>query len=119
MLETIAATLAPEFDVVGTVVDGMGAVAAVGTLRPDVIVLDLSMPILSGIDVTRRLANQGSRTAVVILTVHEDAELIGEAFAAGAQAFVAKSRLESDLSTAIREAEQGRFFISPSIRYPQ
>jgi len=115
MRERVAAMLAGEFEVVGQVSDGKALLSAAEVLQPDLIVLDISMPILSGIDAAERLAAKGSRAKLVFLTVHDDddQDYIGEAFSAGAQAYVVKSRLASDLLRAMRAAIAGWYFLSP------
>ena len=117
MVDRITDTLKSEFDVVGVAGDGLAALAAAEALDPDVVVLDISMPALNGIQTAERLRDAGSRSSVVVLTVHEDSEFVGEAFGAGARGYVVKSCLDSDLPRAIREVHQGRFFISPSIHH--
>jgi DNA-binding NarL/FixJ family response regulator len=108
--------LEPEFDVLTTVRDGRAAVEAAARLAPDVVVLDVSMPVLGGIEAARALRAEGSRAVVVFLTVHGDPEYVRAALSSGALGYVAKSRLASDLLPALREAVAGRPFISPSIR---
>jgi DNA-binding NarL/FixJ family response regulator len=115
MLDTIAQTLAAKFDVVGAVSDGGAALAAAESLEPDVIVLDISMPVMSGLDAAKRLQERGCHAAVVILTIHDDRELLNAAFVAGARGYVAKSQMRSDLSAAIRQAHAGGYFISASL----
>jgi DNA-binding NarL/FixJ family response regulator len=111
--ERVAGMLVGEFEVVGQVCDGKALLSAAGLLDPDLIVLDISMPILSGIDAASRLAMMGSRAKLVFLTVHDDQDYIGEAFSAGAQAYVVKSRLASDLLPAMRVAIAGWHYLSP------
>lgn len=111
--ERVAAMLAGEFEVVGQVRDGEALLSTAKLLEPDLIVLDISMPILSGTDAADRLAAMGSRAKLVFLTVHEDLDYIGAAFSAGAQAYVVKSRLASDLLPAMRGAIAGQYFVSP------
>jgi DNA-binding NarL/FixJ family response regulator len=114
MLAREAAALAPGCLVVGTVTDGARALAAARALHPDVIVLDISMPGMSGLEVADYLRKAGSAAAVVFLTVHEDEEFVLAAKAAGAIGYVIKPRLTSDLMVAVREAFAGRPFVSPT-----
>lgn len=104
--------LEPEFEVVQSVRDGRAAVEAAAELEPDILVLDLSMPVLDGIAVARSLRASGSRARVIILTVHRDPDYASEALAAGALGYVVKCRLASDLLPALRDALAGRSFLS-------
>jgi len=94
------------------VTDGPTALEAARTLQPDVIVLDISMPGMSGLDVAQSLKAVGSTAAVVFLTVHDDAEVMAAAKAAGGIRYVMKPRLVVDLARAVREASSGRPFES-------
>ena len=111
VLQMVHDLLEPQCDVVGMVEDGKAVVAAAQRLRPDVIVLDISMPVMSGIEAARRLAKTGAR--IVFLTLHFDPELVEVAFDAGALAYVVKERAAEDLLPAIHEALEGRIFVSP------
>jgi DNA-binding NarL/FixJ family response regulator len=93
--------------------DGFTALEAARTLKPDVIVLDISMPGMNGLEVASRLREAGSTAAVVFLTVHNDEDFILAAKAAGAIGYVVKPRLFSDLTVAVQEARAGRPFVSP------
>ena len=104
-----------EVEVVGAVKDGLAALAAAQALDPDVIVLDISMPGMSGLEVAARLRRSGSRAALVFLTVHDEEEFVLAAKAAGGKGYVVKGKLVSDLPTAVREARAGGSFVS-SIR---
>ena len=110
-----ARLLEPEFDVVTTACDGRVALAAVARLDPDVLILDISMPVRDGLETARRLRADGSRARIVFLTVHGDPDYVRAGFAAGASGYVVKSRLASDLLPAVREALAGRPYVSPSI----
>jgi DNA-binding NarL/FixJ family response regulator len=112
MLARAASALAAACVVVGQVQDGVAALAAAATLAPDVIVLDISMPGMSGLDVAAGLRAAGSTTAIVFLTVHDDAELIDVARSVGGLGYVVKARLASDLLHAVREARARRPFVS-------
>lgn len=115
MLDRVVGLLSAEFTVVGAVGDGEEAVAAESRLRPDVLVLDISMPRLSGLKATNRVVTGGSRAAVVLLTVHDEPEFVEAAWQAGALGFVHKSHLGTDLIPAIRAALDGRRFVSGSL----
>src|SRR5262245_4391185 len=119
VLAAVARILESEYDVVAAVGDGQAALDAAARLEPDVLVLDISMPVLGGIEAARRLRPAGSGAKVVFLTVHQDADSVRAALAAGAQGYVVKCRLVSDLPLALREALAGRSFVSPSIPLEQ
>ena len=113
-LAVAAQLLEAEFDVVKRVGDGQAVIDEVSKLNPDVLVLDISMPVLNGIAAARRLREEGFTGCIVFLTVHGDAEYVRAALAAGALGYVIKSRLASDLLLALHEVLSGRQFISPS-----
>jgi DNA-binding NarL/FixJ family response regulator len=108
--------LEPEFEVVRTVGDGRAVLEEDSALTPDVIVLDISMPVLGGLETARRLRAAGSRAKIVFLTVHGDEDYVRAGLAAGASGYVVKSRLATDLVAALRDVLAGRTFVSPSIR---
>ena len=109
-LARIARTLAPGCVIVGAITDGQAALAAARDLSPDVIVLDISMPGMSGFELATRLRQVGSTASLVFLTVHDDREFILAAKDAGALGYVEKPRLALDLLHAVREARAGRPF---------
>lgn len=102
------------FEVVGTVGNGKALVETALRLQPDVIITDVSMPILSGIEAAKRLQESGSRAKVVFLTVHADSDFVNACLNAGASGYVVKIRMDSDLLRAVREALAGRIFLSPT-----
>jgi len=113
MLARAASVLAGECVVVGAVKNAAAALEAARTLEPDVIVLDISMPGTTGLEIASRLRKTGSKAAVVFLTVHDEHDFVEAAKAAGGIGYVVKRRLVSDLTVAVREARAGRPFISP------
>jgi DNA-binding NarL/FixJ family response regulator len=115
VLDRVRSILCKEFEVVGTVANGRDAMAEVERLDPDVLVMDISMPVLDGLQAASQLRRKASRTKVVFLTVHEDRDYVDAAFAAGASGYVTKSHVASDLVPAIREALAGHTYISTSI----
>jgi len=110
--------LGTEFTIVGTAHNGEQAVREVGRLDPDIVVLDINMPLLNGLEAARQLRDLHPRTKILFLTIHEQSEYIAAAFAAGALGYVTKRHLASDLSQAVREVAEGRTFLSPSLRRP-
>jgi DNA-binding NarL/FixJ family response regulator len=108
MLDRVARLIADDFDVVGAVTDGQAALDAAAVLHPDVVVFDISMPVLSGLAAAARLGESPRPPGIVILTVHDDQAFIDAARDAGAQAYVVKSHIGTDLVPAIRCALEGR-----------
>jgi DNA-binding NarL/FixJ family response regulator len=103
-----------DFDVVGTAADGNAALEVVLLLKPEIAVLDISMPIMSGIETAAEMKKNGSKTKTVFLTVHEDPDFVRAALNAGASAYVIKSQMAKDLTDALWETMEGRLFISPT-----
>jgi DNA-binding NarL/FixJ family response regulator len=112
LLELTRVLLEPTFDVVGCVEDGESLVEAAGKLHPDVIVTDISMPKLDGLEAANRLRESGS-SKIVFLTAHADPDFVLAALKTGAFAYVTKLRIGTDLLVAIGEALAGRIFVSP------
>jgi len=112
MLDAVSNALGGDFDVVSTVADGASAIESVARLDPDLLVLDISMPILDGLKAAARIRESGSRVKVLFLTVHDDPDYVEAAFSAGARAYVLKARLGTDLLPALRAVLQGRTFVS-------
>ena len=115
MLAQAVNRLAGMFEVVGSVGNGLDLLQAAARLKPDVVVLDITMPDMDGIEVARQLRKAGSRAKLIFLTVHNDPDYVQAALQAGGIAYVVKSRLASDLVKAIHEALAGRSFVSPTI----
>ena len=113
ILARARAVLAPTCVVVGTAKDGPSALRAAEALRPDVIVLDISLQEMTGFEVAAKLRHLGSPTALVFLTLHADEDFVVKARAVGAIGYVVKPRLVSDLMLAVAEAHVGRGFVSP------
>jgi DNA-binding NarL/FixJ family response regulator len=114
MLSFVADVLRKDFEIVASVRGGKEAIEKVVRLNPDVLVLDIEMPGLNGIQTAQGLNKSRTLTKIVFLTGHEDPEFVASALAANASGFVFKSRLLGDLPRAIREALAGRFFLSAS-----
>ncbi len=104
--------LETEFEIIGKVGNGQALFEEAMRLRPDVIVTDISMPILNGIEAATRLRESGCDSRIVFLTVHADAEFVRRCLSAGAFGYVAKSRIVSELLPAIHEALAGNIFVS-------
>ena len=115
MLQAARLILEPEFQVVGTVDDGQAVLEAMESLNPDVIILDISMGLMNGLEAARLLTRIGSKAKIVFLTVHKDQEFVEEAFSAGAVGYVIKPRLGTDLLVAVRNALMGHTFVSPDL----
>ncbi len=109
----VEALLDPTFEVVGSVANGKALVAAAVRLQPDVIITDISMPILSGIKAAEKLKESGSKAKLIFLTVHSGSDFVRVCLDAGASGYVVKSRMDSDLLPAIREVLANRIFLSP------
>jgi DNA-binding NarL/FixJ family response regulator len=107
--------LESEFEVAGKVGDGQALFEAAMRLKPDVIVTDISMPILNGIEAVERLRESGCESRVVFLTAHGGADFVRRCLSTGAFGYVAKSRIASELILAIREALEGNIFVSQHI----
>ena len=115
VVERVWSLLEANFEVVGTASNGEELVAEALRLQPDVIVLDITMPILNGIEAAQELREAGSIAKFVFLTVHNHPAFLHACFAEGALGYVTKSHLRTDLIPAINEALSGHTFISPSI----
>jgi DNA-binding NarL/FixJ family response regulator len=115
LAEGVRGLLEPEFEVMGVVGDGRELVAAAKRLRPDVVVADITMPSLNGIEATVQLRDAGVAAKVVFLTMHRDVAYARRAMEAGAAGFVLKHSAATELVTAIREALRGQTYITPMI----
>jgi DNA-binding NarL/FixJ family response regulator len=114
MLENLVRLLSREHDVVAAVPDGLSVVADAARLQPDLLVLDIAMPGLSGIAAAKQLKARGSTAKVVFVTMHHDREFVEASLTLGPVGFVAKDRLMLDLLPAIREVLAGQSFVSPT-----
>ena len=113
--EALRSMLSNSFDVIGLVHNGHTLIAEVMRLRPDVVVSDIFMPELNGLDALRHLRRKGVHTRFIFLTMQADATLAAEAFRAGASGFVSKEDAGEELMAAIREAAEGRFYLTRSL----
>jgi DNA-binding NarL/FixJ family response regulator len=115
VLEGIKKLLEPHFDLVGTVEDGRALLDAAAKLRPDVVLLDISMPLLNGIDAARQLRKRVPSTKILFLSMHSDAMYVTEAFRAGGSGYLLKRSAASELVFAIGEVLKGRFYVTPGV----
>jgi DNA-binding NarL/FixJ family response regulator len=118
LLKAESALLSPYFDVVGTAADGAALVSEACRLHPDVIVTDVSMPILNGIDAVYKLRELGSTAKFVFVTVQSEREFVEACMEAGALGYVQKVCLKHDLVPAIEAALAGRSYISQLDSHP-
>jgi DNA-binding NarL/FixJ family response regulator len=116
VLREIREELQEEFEIIGTVSNGQDAVDAVIGCDPDVLVLDITMPVLNGLQVAAIVREKRPGTKTLFLTIHEQPEYISAAFSAGASGYVTKRRLCAELAHAVREVAQGNTFISSTLQ---
>jgi DNA-binding NarL/FixJ family response regulator len=112
-LQKLTSLLSEAFEIVGTAGDGKSALDAIRRCKPDVVVLDLAMPMLNGIEVTKELTKSPQHLPVVICSVESDPEIVEAAKSAGASAYVLKVRIENDLIPALKVALKGKSSVSP------
>jgi two-component system response regulator NreC len=105
----------PDMQVIGEAEEGLEGLRTIAQLQPDVVVLDLSLPTISGLDVARSLKERHSQARVVVLSAHVDESYVLQALRTGVCAYVAKDGISLDLARAIRSAASGRRFLSPSL----
>ena len=115
LLTAFEKLLSGECEVVGQVTDGRALVSAAEQLKPDVIVLDISMPLLNGLEAGRQIKHRLPDIKLVFLTMNEEPDIAAEAFRAGASGYLLKRSAGSELATAIREVVQGRSYITPLV----
>ena len=115
LLQATTALLRPQFDIVGTATDGATLVSETLRLRPDVIVADVTMPVLSGIDAAHQLRASALATRIVFLTVHSEEQFMKACMAEGALGYVLKAQMKVHLIPAIRAALVGEAYVSPFV----
>lgn len=115
LLEAFEKLLEPDYTVVGAVSDGRSLLAKAAELKPDVIVLDIAMPLLNGLDAARQLKKTMPAIKLIFLTMNEDPDLATEAFRIGASGYLLKTSAASELTKAINEALCGRSYVTPLI----
>lgn len=111
----VVSTLEVEYSIIGAVGDGQELLDVESIFKPDIVILDISMPTMNGIEAAIRLRQRGSEAKIVFLTVHEEPDYLKAAMAAGALGYVIKAHLANDLRLAVKEAIAGRRFVSPSL----
>jgi DNA-binding NarL/FixJ family response regulator len=113
VLRSFARLLEEEFEVVGTAPGGLEGVRAAVDLKPDVVVLDMTMPDIDGLEAARRIRKSGSIARILFLTIHDDPDFVEAALQTGALGYVLKPRAAQDLAAAIRSSLKGEVFVSP------
>jgi DNA-binding NarL/FixJ family response regulator len=111
--EAFSRLIESECDVVGGVEDGRAVLTEAVRLQPDIVVMDVAMPLLNGLDATRQLRKSMPKVKVIVLTMSEDPDIATEAFRVGASGFLLKNSAASELLLAIREVARGRSYITP------
>jgi DNA-binding NarL/FixJ family response regulator len=119
VLEMLADMLQPDYVVAGAFSDGLSVLQQVSNLKPDVIILDISLPDMTGFDVVRQLKKNGAGSKVIFLTVHENIDFVRAAFDLDAAGYVFKSRISSDLIEAINTICDGGRFSSAELSLPR
>jgi DNA-binding NarL/FixJ family response regulator len=114
VLSKVAAILEGTCQIIGSVTDGRAVLDAAAQQCPDVILMDISMPIMNGIEASEYLIQRGTKSKIIFLTVHDDPDFLRAALATGASGYVIKSRMATDLVPAISEALAGHRFVSLS-----
>lgn len=115
LLDAFRALLEPEFDVVGTATDGRMLIDEFTRLKPDVVIIDVAMPLLNGLDAGRQIKALQRSVKLIYLTMNPEPDLAGEALRLGASGYVLKSSAAGELKQAIHEALKGRSYITPLI----
>ena len=115
MRDRVVRMLEREFEMLEPVNDGREFLEAAFRLKPDVCLMDISMPIINGIEAAAQLKESGSKAKIIFLTIHEDPDFLVAALKAGASGYVVKPRMASDLRAAIRDVLAGHTYISSSL----
>lgn len=115
VLDGLRKLLEPDFEVVAAVTDGLELLATAERLRPDLVIADISMPGLDGLEATRRLQATVPDVQVLILSFHADPSWVRQAFEAGACGYLTKTSAPREIATAVREVLKGRFYVSPVV----
>jgi DNA-binding NarL/FixJ family response regulator len=115
VVEGLKKLLENDFELVGTAEDGRALLAKAEELKPDVVLLDISMPLLNGIDAARQLSRKAPRMKIIFLTMHADAAYVTAAFRAGASGYLLKRSAAGELVRAIREVLNGCYYVTPLV----
>lgn len=115
VLEGLRKLLEPHFELVDSVEDGRALMRRAQQLKPDVILLDISMPLLNGIDAARQLRKSLPHTRIIFLTMHAEPDYVTEAFRAGASGYLLKRSAASELVNAVHEVLKGRYYVTPLV----
>ena len=115
VLEGLKRILETDFELVGMAENGRQLLRMAEELKPDVVLVDISMPLLNGIDATRQLLKQTPQSKVIFVTMHADSDYVAEAFRAGASGYLLKRSAASELVTAIHEVLKGRYYVTPLV----
>lgn len=115
LAEGLRSLLEPEFDLIATVENGRELVTKTKEMRPDVVIADISMPMLNGIDAAQQILNDNPRARIIFLTMHADMAYAAEAFRVGAAGYVLKKSAAAELVTAIQEVLKGGVYVTPPI----
>ncbi|MBS3947775.1 MAG: response regulator transcription factor [Dethiobacter sp.] len=107
--------LSPEMDVVGEASNGVEALEMVRKIKPDVVLMDIAMPVMDGLEATRRLAREFPETKILALTQYDDREYVFQIIEAGARGFISKTVASADLVTGVRAVSRGDSFLSPTV----
>lgn len=116
LLEAFRRLLEPEFEIVGTVADGRALLEAAKRLKPDVIVLDITMPLLNGLEAARQLRETLPQIKLIFLTMNPDLDMVDEALRVGASGYLLKTSAASELTKAIRNALHGLKYVTPTMK---
>jgi two-component system response regulator NreC len=103
------------FQVVGEASDGQEALRHVASLQPDITVMDITMPILNGLNAAREMSRSSPKTKTILLTQHDEGQYVSEALDAGVKGYVLKNQVASDLLQAIRQVSRGQVYLSPGV----
>jgi DNA-binding NarL/FixJ family response regulator len=117
MREEICHLLAPEFEVAGSVGDGQTLLLAVAQLKPDAVVSDIHMPVMDGIEASRRILQEGLCSAVIILTVYNDPQVVDIALESGIRGYVLKADAGEELALALHAVAGGGTYLSSGVRH--
>ena len=117
MRDVVVRLLEKEYDIVHTVEDGHSFLEAARRFNPDLCLLDISMPVVNGIEAASQLRGSGSIAKIIMLTIHEDGDFARAAFRSGASGYVVKSRMVTDLRVAVKEVLAGGTFVSSSVNF--